>query len=235
MATRKSRSRASSARSRPGSSTFCVRDLRLSPTDLVRAAHGPKDELPSPIRERQSHPRRGSAARCRSPLVNVRVPTRRCSINLEKIDAELSALTLQKDRQEDIIRVQMILAGNPSSEDKNLIISLLQGAPSLVIDGWLGPVITGTIQVDQLKTPGRGSSSSRPCAASALPTSTSIQVTVAGDNQRALDLIGPDRICTGAAFAARRSASPSSTPTFAAGKSSATPASFPRKRSTSIW
>ncbi len=171
-----------------GQLNLLVRDLRLYPTDWFEPRML-QDELPSPIRG-VNPIRVVEVLPGAGPLINVAAKTRRGSINLDKIDPELLALTQQKDRQEDIVRIQIIVAGDASREDKSLIISLLQGAPTLVFDGWLGPVVTATIQVDQILTLAEipRVSALRPVRFADVHVDPTIHV--AGDNRRALNMSG---------------------------------------------
>lgn len=65
--------------------------------------------------------------------------------NLEKVSRDLRALIGKEDKKE--LRIEIILARTPQRDDRSLVRALTAAAPSLVIEGRLGPLVTARARV----------------------------------------------------------------------------------------
>jgi len=169
--------------------SILLRDLRTQPANWFGPVI-PTEEYPAPLRN--SNPILVTEVLPDpNPLYEYLLPPARGAAYLEKISEDLWGTVLRKDMQKEIVRVQLILVGSPSPNSKETRAMLATAAPSFVIDGWFGPVVTGAVYVEEVPR------------LSAIPQVSALRrvrqldmrvdpksKTAAGDNQKALDLSG---------------------------------------------
>jgi hypothetical protein len=126
-----------------------LRDLRRRPTGWFAPRLDPAN-LPTPlaaappifIAEVLADP---------NPPTEPPEPLDRGDEDLDKITPDLWALVRQKDQASASVRLEIILAVEPVGNDTAWQHALTQAAPSLIIEGWLGPVVTGVAQVGEAR------------------------------------------------------------------------------------
>jgi hypothetical protein len=126
-----------------------LRDLRRQPSGWL-AAGIPSADLPGPLRNA-------------SPILVAEIlpdpappeepigPPERDDDALEKLDADLWALTAKKGEAARTVRLDVILATAPAAGSLTWKDALRHAAPSLFIEGRLGPIVTGTALVGEVK------------------------------------------------------------------------------------
>jgi hypothetical protein len=170
-----------------GQLDLLLRDLRYQPTNWLSTLVD-LQELPSPFRQV-------------NPILIVEVlpdpePLRevvlapRSPFYLEKLSADLWTLVEKKDQDNQVVRLQLVLIGTPSPEDKDLRFNLQQAAPSLLIDGWLGQVITGSATVGHAARLASLPEVSAVQLTRAVKVDVNPAIKVASDNAKALELSG---------------------------------------------
>jgi hypothetical protein len=124
-----------------------LKDVRGQPSGWFAARFAPAD-LPLPLRGL-------------SPIVAIEVvpeaePAReppeiaaREQPDLQKIDARLWELVNQKEQEARLARVEVILAYNPG-DDESWRPVITKAAPSLLVEGRLGPIVSATVKVGQV-------------------------------------------------------------------------------------
>ena len=124
-----------------------VKDLRTQPTGWLMPRIDPQT-LPAPISEvvpikvTEVLPEPATAED--APL-----PPKRGQDYLDKIGPGLWTMLTSKDDDTKIVRAEIILSYVPAAGDESYRGALLKEAPSLFIEGRLGPVVTALLRVNQ--------------------------------------------------------------------------------------
>jgi hypothetical protein len=124
-----------------------LKDLRSQPTGWLASRLDPT-ALPAPVRE-QVPIRVTEVIAEPEPAKDVPRPERRGQEYLDKISADLWALVTSKDDENRVVRGEIILAYTPAAGDDSFREGLVAAAPSLLVDGRIGPVVTGIFRANQ--------------------------------------------------------------------------------------
>ncbi|HYV39621.1 MAG TPA: hypothetical protein VE988_28290 [Gemmataceae bacterium] len=124
-----------------------LKDLRTQPSGWLEPLIDPLT-LPSPVSQRPPiivtevvpEP---------SPALEIPPPAKRGQDYLDKITPELWSMVVSKEDDTKIVRAEIILSYVPAPGDESYRTALLREAPSLLIEGRLGPVVTGLLRVNQ--------------------------------------------------------------------------------------
>jgi hypothetical protein len=124
-----------------------LKDIRRQPSGWLAPRFTPAD-LPLPI-QKVSPILVTEVLPGREPLKEPAPIPARGNPNLEKIGDALWALVSQKEKETTLARVEIILAYDPG-ENESWRPALLKAAPSLIVEGRLGPILTGQIRLGQV-------------------------------------------------------------------------------------
>lgn len=124
-----------------------LKDLRTQPTGWLSPLFDP-DLLPSPFRDQVPIVLTEVIAEP-EPANDLPAPARRGQPYLDKIAGDLWAVVTSKEDDSKIVRAEIILAYTPRAGEESYRDALNQAAPSLVIEGRIGNIVTGTLRANQ--------------------------------------------------------------------------------------
>lgn len=130
-----------------GQLEMLLKDLRREPSGWLAPV---LSDLPSPL-ALISPVRVTEVLPDPQPPVDLPPPPPRGAEHLDKLSAELWALVSQKAEEDKIARVEIILADTPAEQEEGWRHALVAAAPSLFLEGRLGPVVTGEVRVGQTR------------------------------------------------------------------------------------
>jgi hypothetical protein len=165
-----------------------VKDLRSQPTGWFEPTVG-REALPSPLRddvpivvtEVIPEPQ---------PLQDLPRAERRGQEYLDKIADDLWALVISKNDDTKVMRVEIILSATPVAGDESYRTTLGAAASTLLVEGRVGPVVTGLLRVSQASGLAALSEVSALRLARAPLVHVDPAIKFGGDNAKALDLSG---------------------------------------------
>jgi hypothetical protein len=165
-----------------------LKDLRTQPTGWLEPKIDPRT-LPAPVG--QVIPIRVTEVLPEpEPARDAAPASKRGQEYLDKISPALWSMIVSKDEDTRIVRAEIVLSYVPKALDESYREALAAAAPSLFIEGRLGPVVTGLLRVNQASVlSGLPQVSvvrlARPALVQVDPS-----VKIAGDNARALKQSG---------------------------------------------
>jgi hypothetical protein len=129
-----------------------------------------------------------------APASDAPRPAPRGQDYLDKISPDLWAMVIGKDDDTKVVRAEIILSFVPAADDETYQAILANAAPGLVIEGRLGPVVSGLLRVNQASSlAGLPEVSVVRLAKPALVQLRS-QAAAPGDNTQALKLSGLEEL-----------------------------------------